>query len=529
MGFKKQLCTVALAVAASTSAFADSGKAKNIILMIGDGMGPQQLSMLESYARLAPSSIYKDKGGLTAMTRLTNAGTLGLSMTYPDGAVVVDSASSATQLATGKLSPSEAIGLDKAGNPAETILEKAQKMGKATGLVSDTRLTHATPASFAAHRPHRSMENQIAEDMLATGVDVMLSGGIRNWIPRSVNEKGATYKQVVDLTGGNMKIKSKRKDDKNLLLEAQSAGYTLAFSREELAQAKDDKVLGLFAYSGMMDGIAYTKTKDSQERTQPTLKEMTVKALDILSKDKDGFFLMVEGGQIDWAAHNNDAATMLHEMLKFDEAVEAVYEWAGKRDDTLVVITADHETGSFGFSYSAANLPKAQKLPGSGFAKRDYKPNFNFGAPQILDNLYNQTASFYGIMDKFRALPGKQQTPAALSHVVAETGPFSITEEQAERILKRGPNPFLTAGHKYLSSKTLPQVSDFQAFFVYGDEIHLNLLARELAEQQNVVWGTGTHTSTPVTVMSFGPESVASTFNGMNHHTDIGQKLIDAL
>ncbi|WP_281646551.1 alkaline phosphatase [Parendozoicomonas sp. Alg238-R29] len=527
MGFKKNLCAVALAMAASTGAFAEAGKAKNVILMIGDGMGPQQLSMLESYARLAPSSIYK--GGETAMTRLVNAGTMGLSMTYPDGSVVVDSASSASQLATGKPSPSEAIGLDQSGNPAETILEKAKKMGKATGLVSDTRLTHATPASFAAHQPHRSMENQIAEDMLATGVDVMLSGGIRYWIPKSVNEKGDTYKQVVDLTGGSVKIKSKRKDEKNLLLDAQKAGYTLTFDRDQLAKADDDKVLGLFAYSGMMDGIAYTKTKDSKDRTQPTLKEMTVKALDILSEDKDGFFLMVEGGQIDWAAHSNDAATMLHELLKFDEAVNAVYEWASNRDDTLVVVTADHETGSFGFSYSAANLPKAQKLPGEGFAKRDYQPNFNFGAPGILDNMYKQTESFYGIMGKFRKLPKDQQTPAAFSQVVAETGSFSITEKQAERILLRGPNPYMTEGHKYLASKTLPKVSDFRAFFVYGDDIHLNLLARELAEQQNVVWGTGTHTSTPVAVMSYGPKDVIEAFDGMNHHTDIGQKLKNAL
>ncbi|WP_281648636.1 alkaline phosphatase [Parendozoicomonas sp. Alg238-R29] len=528
MRFKRELCAAALALTTlSSGSFAESDKARNIILMVGDGMGPQQLSMLESYAELAPNSIYKGKD--TAMTRLANAGTMGLSMTYPDGSMVVDSASSASQLATGKLSPSEAIGLDRNGDPAETILEAAKKRGKATGLISDTRLTHATPASFAAHQPHRSMENQIAEDMLKVGPDVMLSGGIRYWIPKSVNDKGESYEQVKELTGGHVRVKSKRKDNKNLLLDAQKAGYQLAFSRDEMNQAKDGKVLGLFAYSGMMDGIEYTKTKNDKERVQPTLKEMTVKALDILSQDKDGFFLMVEGGQIDWAAHNNDAATMLHEMLKFDEAVEAVYEWAADRDDTLVVVTADHETGSFGFSYSASNLPKASKLPGAGFSKRDYKPNFNFGAPQILDNLYNQTASFYGIMDKFRARPAAEQTPKALASVVAETGPFQISEKQAERILQRGPNPYLAEGHKYLSAKTLPVVKDFTAFYVYGDEIHLNLLGRELAEQQNVVWGTGTHTSTPVSVMTFGPEKLVDQFDGMQHHTDIGKKLMSAL
>ncbi len=526
MTFTRNLCATAVAVATlSSGAFADADKARNIILMIGDGMGPQQISMLETYAQLAPNSIYK--GEDTAMSRLSDAGTVGISMTYPNGSMVVDSASSASQLATGKFSPSEAIGLDSNGNSAETVLEAAQKLGKATGLVSDTRLTHATPASFAAHQPHRSLENQIAEDMLETGVDVMLSGGLRYWIPKSVNEKGATFDQVTELTGGNVKIKSKRKDDKNLLLEAKEDGYQLAFSREDLKETEDGKVLGLFAYSGMMDGIEYTLTKDSADRVQPTLKEMTVKALEILSKDEDGFFLMVEGGQIDWAAHNNYAATMLHELIKFDEAVDAVYEWASQRDDTLVVVTADHETGSFGFSYSAANLPEPTKLSGEAFADRDYQPNFNFGAPEILDRLYNQKASFYGVMDKFAALP--EQTPQGLADVVAETGPFSITAEQAERILAVGPNPYQTDGHKYLATKTLPVVKDFTAFFVYGDEIKLNLLGRELAEQQNVVWGTGTHTSTPVTVMTYGPENLVEQFDGMQHHTEIGQKLKAAL
>ncbi|MCV6020608.1 alkaline phosphatase, partial [Escherichia coli] len=106
--------------------------------------------------------------------------------------------------------------------------------------------------------------------------------------------------------------------------------------------AKGDKLLGLFAYSGMDDGIAYSNSKNDPKRTQPSLKEMTVKALDVLSKDKDGFFLMVEGGQIDWAGHSNDAGTMLHELIKFDEAVNSVYEGAKGRDDTLITVTAHH-------------------------------------------------------------------------------------------------------------------------------------------------------------------------------------------
>lgn len=129
-----------------------------------------------------------------------------------------------------------------------------------------------------------------------------------------------------------------------------------------LEKAQGDKLLGLFANSGMYDGITYSQTKNDPDRKEPTLKEMTDKALEILSKDKDGFFLMVEGGQIDWAGHSNDAGSMLHEMIKFDETVNAVYQWAKDRDDTLIIVTADHETGSFGFSYSGYNLPKRKNV-----------------------------------------------------------------------------------------------------------------------------------------------------------------------
>ena len=278
------------------------------------------------------------------------------------------------------------IGLNAIGDPVPTILEKAKAMGKATGLVSDTRLTHATPAAFAAHQAHRSMETAIAEDMLREGdVDVLLSGGIRYFLPKDVASNPQLkqqMQQVIDEPG--IKLGSKRKDNKNLVLDAKQQGYQLSFNRQQLQQVTSGKLLGLFAYDGMLDGISYSNSKNDPKRAQPSLKEMTVKALDILSQDPDGFFLMIEGGQIDWAAHNNDAGNMLHELLKFDEAIQAVYQWVKDRNDTLVVITADHETGGFGMSYSRMNVAPPSSLPGSAFADKSFFPNFNFGG---LDNL----------------------------------------------------------------------------------------------------------------------------------------------
>ncbi|USD31634.1 MULTISPECIES: alkaline phosphatase [Vibrio] len=508
------------AVATSALSFnALSAEIKNVILMIGDGMGPQQVGLLETYANKAPNSIYQ--GQPTALFKLAQEGVIGSSLTHPEDAIVVDSACSATMLSTGIYTGSEVIGIDSQGNHVQTVLEKAKSMGKATGLVSDTRLTHATPAAFAAHQPHRSLENDIASDMLDTGVDVMLSGGLRHWIPQSTNEKGETYNQLKTLTQGDVYLKSKRKDERNLLNEAQQDGYQLAFNREMMSKVQGNKLLGLFSYSGMNDGIAYSVSKDDPDRTQPSLKEMTDKALDILSKDEDGFFLMVEGGQIDWAGHSNDAGTMLHEMLKFDEAVNTVYQWAQGREDTIVIVTADHETGSFGFSYSSQDLPKPEARKGEAFAERSYAPNFNFGSFQILDNLYNQKKSYYGIVSEFQKLTKNQQTAAKFAELVNKNTEFPITSGQAANVLASKPNPYRLAGHKYLAAEEVPAINDFDAFFPYNDRG--NLLAREQATSQNIVWGTGTHTHTPVNVFAWGPAEAIIPVSKIMHHSELGE------
>ena len=526
MKSNKGLTKVAIALSlglVSNLSYAES-KIKNVILMIGDGMGPGQMSLLEEYATKAPNSIYNGRD--TAMKTIIDNGALGMSMHSPFNALVVDSAASASHLATGVDSPSEGIGIDKDGNPAETVLEIAKKLGKATGLVSDTRLTHATPAAFAAHQRHRSLENEIAVDMLATGPDVMLSGGIRYFIPESVNEKGVLYKQLMEQTGGTIEIKSKRKDERNLLAEASDSGYSLAYTRDGLANVKGDKVLGLFAYSGMQNGITYSQTKDSADRTMPSLKEMTMKALDVLAKDPDGFFLMVEGGQIDWASHSNDAGTALHEMLKFDEAIQYVYDWIKDRDDTLLVVTADHETGGFGFSYSRANVPKAKKLSGSTFKDHDYKPNFNFGTLPTLDRLYGQKESFGDMLAEFDKT---DKTPESLLKIVNANSEFKIDLAQAKKILETEENKFYDPDNTYLKLKTFPKVDDFEAFYVYGQDIRGDLIGRELGQEQNIVWGTGTHTNTPVAVVAVGPKTFAEKFSRLSHHTDIGKLLIEAV
>ncbi len=505
-------------------------RTKNVILIVGDGMGPEQVGLLFSYARQAPQSVIKDRR--TAFDRIMDeGGVMGISLTHPGGVLVADSAASATQLATGRFAGSEMIGADKNGNPVETILEKAIKAGKSTGLVSDTRLTHATPAAFAAHQPHRSLENEIAVDMLNAGADVMLSGGLRHWIPIEANhEHNAVRQQLEQMTGGSVKIESKRQDSRNLLLEARARGYALAFNRAQMETAQG-KLLGLFASSAMPDGITVTHSQDDPNRTIPTLKEMSAKALQILSQSDKGFFLMIEAGMIDWAAHNNDTGLMLHELLRLNETVEYVLDWAYHRLDTLILVTADHTTGGFGISYSAHNPPEARRLPGSLFDASPFKPNYNFGDPAVLDKIYRQKISYRAIFrEKFDNLPKDQQTPAELVELVNQYTEFAISETQAAAILATEENPFYTPGPGKWGATVVPKMGATGAFFVNpADDNRQHLLARAVADDQMVVWNTGTHTATPVLVFAKGGPAAAAPFGDVLHHTQLGRYLMDAV
>lgn len=504
----------------------DAETVKNVIFVIGDGMGFQQVGLLNSYAKYAPNSVYKD--GKTAIEAAMADGTIGIAYHEAANVLVTDSAASATQFATGKRAGSEMIGCDQFGDSVGTILEIAKKKGKSTGLVSDTRITHATPAAFAAHQSHRSKENAIAIDMLNNEVDVMLSGGLRHFIPKAANDRSsAIHQQLKMRTGGHIKIQSKRTDNRNLLNEAEKKQYALAFTKTQLAQAKGSKILGLFSYSGMPNGIQETLTKNDPKRTVPTLREMAGKALEVLSKNEQGFFLLVEAGQIDWAGHDNDAGTMLHEMLKLDDTLKALQEWVKDRNDTLLIISADHETGGFGFSYSRREVPKPTDLPGNIFKDEKFRPNFNFGSYDILDKLYQQQRSYPDIFSEFEGLA--QQTPEKLAELVNKYTAFPITPTEAATLLAVEENEYRVPGHPYFDPEQFPKVHDYKEFYVYHDEMPRNLLARVVGKYQNAVWSTGTHTSAPVPLIVLGPKKVTAQFGRLLHTTEWGKYAIDAL
>lgn len=260
---------------------------------------------------------------------------IGLHENRPIGKVITDSASGATAFSTGYKSYNSAIGVDKDTIARETILEWAAKQNKATGVVSTSSITHATPASFFAHVARRGWEEDIALDFLNGSVDFAAGGGI--------------------------KFFNDRKDGRDLLAELNARGTEVSTKALNKKPSLGKQHLYLLAPNGM---------KKMSEGRGDFLPQAAKTAIDFLAEDEDGFFLMVEGSQIDWGGHNNDADYVIQETLDFDKAIGLALDFAERDGNTLVVVTADHETG--GLSLSSATV----------FGQSDYgivKPSFSTG------------------------------------------------------------------------------------------------------------------------------------------------------
>lgn len=296
--WKKSLCTVLFLLLLSTLVTAQ--EAQNVILLIGDGMGVTQREATRLYL-----------GRDLAMDSDLSV----LITTHSANNQTTDSAAAATALATGKKTNNGLLSIDPEGRHLPTILEEAKKKGLATGLVATSAITHATPAAFGAHRANRNDELGVALDYLENKVDLLMGGGKSFFLPTK--------------EGG------KRTDGRNLVAEFKELGYRAAFSEEELAAIPFLPALVLF------DEFPYALDNDG---SYPTMAEMTKEALRLMENEA-GFFLMVEGSQIDWACHANDPIATLSEIAAFDQAVEAALEFATKHPQTLVIVVGDHETG----------------------------------------------------------------------------------------------------------------------------------------------------------------------------------------
>ncbi len=222
-----------------------------------------------------------------------------------------------------------------------SILEAAKLAGKAIGIVATSRVTHATPAAFAAHIQDRGWDNEIMEHMVYDNVDVVFGGGARHLIP-----EGGVY-----TTSFGDEWSGKRTDGENLLEVLQERGYQFIDSKEQMSAVTSGKVWGLFDDSHMQPDM----DRQHFAEHEPSLAEMVAKAIEILSQDPDGFVLMVEGSQVDWAGHNNDPIYMVTDFIAFDDSVKVAADFAEADGRTAVMAYPDHNTGGMkiGHYYTA--------------------------------------------------------------------------------------------------------------------------------------------------------------------------------
>lgn len=269
-------------------------KPKNIILMIGDGMGISQIT-----------AGYVANGGNLF---LENFPVSGFMKTSSANAFTTDSAAGGTAIASGQKTNNGAIGVDVNDTPIKSILHYAEEKKMSTGLVSTSAITHATPASFIAHVPKRSQYEDIAEDFLDTDIDLFIGGGKKHF--------------------------ENREDGQNLLEALKAKGYQLCYDIEDFSEIQSGKLAALTApeHNGRV-----------HERGN-MLELSTAKSIDILSQNRKGYFLMVEGSQIDWGGHQNSVDYIVEEMIDFDKSVGVALQKIANDKETLIIVTADHET-----------------------------------------------------------------------------------------------------------------------------------------------------------------------------------------
>jgi alkaline phosphatase len=425
-------------------------KAKNVILLIGDGMGPSHFGAAWLYSNRVLGKELK-------MVEVMNAGRVAYLANDTADSMVTESAAAAGQIATGRKMTARALSMAADGKtPVKTIMEMVKEKGLATGLVTTSGITDATPAAFAAHVAHRSDEMAIAEQELKLGVDILMGGRKQFFLS--------------ELAAG------KRKDGRNLLDEAYNAGYAVVGDAEELAGAKGPKILGLFNMGNMAYEI------DRAQTIEPSLAEMAQKTLQVLSQNPKGFLVMIEGGRIDHAAHRNDAAGTIRDTLAFDAAVGVALEFARKNPDTLVIVTADHDTAGMA-------------LIGHSKDSKEY-------IGMDLEALRKVKASFEVIQEKL----GKSPTPPQIKGLVKEYIGVEITDDEA----------------KTVAADTIRKLDPANYSYPY-----LHSLAFVLRPYLRVGWGSQTHTASPLYLFGVGPGS--ERIKGWMHNTEIFSVLKAAL
>jgi len=352
-------------------------KAKNIIVLVSDGMSSGTLNMADLYLsrKMGKGSnwlnLYRENMVSHALMDMASA-----------SSIVTDSAAASSSWGGGVRIKNGGLNIGVNGELYLPIWQKFKAVGKKAGCVTTVPITHATPAGFCVNQKSRNDQAAIAEQYLEYGFDVLMGGG---------NEFFSA---------------EKRKDGKDMYTSFRNKGYHVAHTREEMLAASANKsVLGVFTDGGLPYAKDRDNNKELLEKT-PSLAEMTQKAIENLKDSSQGFVLQVEGGKVDWAAHANDIAGLIYDQVAFDEAVQAAMDFAEKDGETLVIITTDHGNANPGVIYG--------KYANEQF---DSIQNYKHTNEWILNGI------------------GKESSVASVKERVEYANGFALTEEEAKTLL----------------------------------------------------------------------------------------------
>lgn len=441
----------------------DAGKAKYVFLFIGDGMAMPQLSAAEAYL----SAKSGDNANFKKLA-MSNFPAQGLTTTYSSNALITDSAAAGTAIATGQKTESGVIAMDPTKQvKLKTLAEIAKEAGKKIGIVSSVNLDHATPATFYAHSPSRKNYYDINIEMANSNFDYFAGGMVR-----------------IDKTPDGQK---------NAHEVMKERGWDIASTRDELNKLTGEKQI--YAYNKGFAGNAldYAIDQDSEDITLP---EFTRKGIEVLYGE-EGFFLMVEGGKVDWACHANDAAASIKNTIAFDNAVKEAIEFYNEHpDETLIVVTGDHETGGLTLGFAGTKY-------GSAFEKID-----------------NQTMSHEGFNSYvLKPFIEKHGLNAKLADLLPEIEKaFGLKEFSAYEM------DLLEKSFTQSMIKEDDREESDETYLLYGGYEPITVtLTHILNQRAGLAWTSYSHTGVPVPTFAMGVTQ--NSFNGYYDNTDIFTKL----
>jgi len=469
---------------------------KYVFLFIGDGMSYPQIQSTADYLGalndedyfLAQPSLDDNQGATLdgpEYLNFMNFEAAGSAVTYDANSFAPDSASTATSISTGRKTYSGTINVDVTGTESfETITEKVhEQLGMKVGIISSVNLNHATPAAFYAHNVSRNNYYEIGEELVASGFEYFAGGGLKK-----VNGYDAENPLP------------------NLYDLAEEAGYTVSFTNEEAAAITADtgKVILIDEHLADSDAMAYEidRTDDMW-----SLADYVEKGIEVLDNDDAGFFMICEGGKIDWACHANDAASTIRDTVAFADAVQVAIDFAAEHPkETLIIVTGDHETGGLTI----------------GFAGTDYDT--------YLTLLESQKISFQKFDDEYIAAYKENGTTfeEALADIEALFGLKAQGEEGDKLVLTDYELEQLKVAYEKSINGTETGVDAQAEYVMYGTYNPLSVtLTHILNNKSGVSFTSYSHTGLPVAVLAEGVN--ADVFNGYYDNTEIFNKLAEML